>query len=201
MENFWRILAFYSTITSKLPPKNIEETDYNTQEVILKHILSKFFTILALWRHLTPSNEYFEHFGQFLQISAFYSTITWKSLHKTMMKIVCNSVKSENFETIFPKVFHHFGPLWHHFDPQNQHFLSIFDNFCRFQPFNRLYNMEIIHIKPWWRLFIIGRWFFCNSFSPNLSPFWSYEVILTPPNHHFWVFWTIFCRFHPFTQL
>ena len=73
LENLWQISAFYSTITSKLPPKNIEETVYNTQVIILKHFYQNFSPFWPYDVISTPFNEYFEHFGQFSQMSAFYS--------------------------------------------------------------------------------------------------------------------------------
>ena len=88
LDQFWQISAFYSTVTSKLPPYHKGDCLYNTQEVILKQFFPKFFTILALWRHFDPpKTALFEHFWQF-----FYrfqtSTITWKLPNQTMVVIV-----------------------------------------------------------------------------------------------------------------
>ena len=107
---FLQITAFYSIKTWKLSHKTIVEIVHNTQEVILKQLFSKIFTILALWRHLYSQKAFFEHFEQFLQISAFYSTITRKLPHKTMVEIV-HSIQEIILKQIFPKIFHSFGSM------------------------------------------------------------------------------------------
>ena len=63
----------------------------NTQEINLK----QFFPIFLLfWPYdviLTPKTALFGHFRQILQISALYSTTSWKLPHKTTVEIAHNT--------------------------------------------------------------------------------------------------------------
>ena len=48
--------------------------------------------------------------SKFLQISAFYTTKTWKLPHKKMVEIIHNT-PNIILNQIFPKIFQNFGPM------------------------------------------------------------------------------------------
>jgi len=84
-----QISAFYSTIKGNLPLKTMTVIIYNIQEIILKQIFPQNFPLF--WPYddvLTSKTALCEQFEQFLQISAFYSIITWKLPHNNKVEIV-----------------------------------------------------------------------------------------------------------------
>ena len=92
----------------------------------------------------------------------------------------------ENILNSFSQHFFNILALWRHLDPPKQHFLSILDNFCTFSLLLN-YNMEI---TPHQTIVEIVH----NTepiFKQNFSPFWPYDVILTPKQH----FLSILCIF------
>ena len=116
----------------------------------------------SLW---PPKTALCKHFGQILTDFSLLFNYNMEII-KTNHGGDCLLYSSDYFKQFsqnFPLFWSYMTSFW----PQNQHFLSILDNFCSFQPFNQLYNMEITPIKPWWRLFIIVRWFL-KQFFPNL---------------------------------
>ena len=124
LDQFWQISAFYSTVTSKLPPYHKGDCLYNTQEVILKQFFPKFFTILALWRHFDPpKTALFEHFWRFFayfRLSLNYDMeITpikpWWRLFIIHRRLYQNTILA----------------LW-------RTFWAFWANFSRFQPFTQL---------------------------------------------------------------
>ena len=91
----------------------------------MKQIFPKNFS--PFWPYdvvLTSKTALCEQFEQFLQISAFYSIITWKLPHNTRVEIVYNT-QNIILKQFFPKIFHHLT-LRRHLDPQNRTFLANF---------------------------------------------------------------------------
>ena len=121
LDKFWQISAFYSTVTSKLPPYHKGDCLYNTQEVILKQFFPKIF------HHFGPMTSFWppknSTFWAFLTIFCIFQAFTqlWHGNypHQTMVEIVHNT------QEIISK--HHFGPM--------TYFLSILSKLFKISAF------------------------------------------------------------------
>ena len=137
---FW---TFFADI-SLLLIYNMEITPIKSQLrlfIILKTIFwnsfSKIFYHFGPMTSLWPPKQHFVSIlDKFWQISAFYSTITWKLLKQTMVdnivyytQVIILKQFSQKFSSILD--------LWRHFDPQNSTFYADFSLLLN-------YNMEII---------------------------------------------------------
>ena len=97
------------------------EIVHYSQVIFLKQFSPKFITISELWGHFDPQNQHFVSIlDKFWQISAFYSTITWKLLKQTMVEIFYYTqvIILKQFSQKFSSIL----DLWRHFDPQNSTF-------------------------------------------------------------------------------
>ena len=73
----------------------------------IKYIFHHFGPITSSW---PPKQHFLNIFSNFLQISAFYSTITWTLSHKTTMEFV-HDTQEYILKEYFPHIFYQFGPM------------------------------------------------------------------------------------------
>ena len=111
---FFKNLPYFGPMTSSWHPK--------------PHFLDILSTITSWpqWLHFLGI------LNKFLQISAFLTTLKYKSSHKTMVGIVQN-IHEIIPKQFFPNISHHFRPMSSS-RPQKLHFWAIWAIFCRFLP-------------------------------------------------------------------
>ena len=137
---FLQISAFYSTIKWKLPQKQWLKLLIILRKLFWNKFFQKFFSFLALWRHLDPKTALFGHFEQLFPNCGLLRNNKWSLPHKTTILFVHDTQVN-----IWKKKFPHFYTilaLWRHLDPKNctfDHFEQVLADFSLLLS----YNMEI----------------------------------------------------------
>ena len=130
LSKFLQISAFYSTIKWKLPQKQWLKLLIILRKLFWNKFFQKFFSFLALWRHLDPKTALFGHFEQLFPNCGLLRNNKWSLPHKTTIVFVHDTQVNISKE-FFPQFFTILA-LWHHLDPQKLHFWSFWASSSRF---------------------------------------------------------------------